>query len=209
MKIIEPGFNFVYEPDGEAILRTLELAGRTAYKSEARITDDSAADFVRMVIRRGHTSVLEHAVVAVRIVCDRGVSHEIVRHRIGVAYTQESTRFCNYGNDDDGITVINPSWLENDLNAEEWKAAMSDAEHHYLMLLERGWSPQQARSVLPNSLKTEIVCTFTLRAWRHFFSLRCAKAAHPQMRQIALPLLEAMAAAVPAVFEDQVKLFLR
>jgi len=210
MKIIEPYFIIEDMPNGAEALKKLERAGRTAYKSEERITEDSAEKFVAMVIRRGHTSVLEHCSASVRIICDRGVSHEIVRHRIGVAYTQESTRYCNYGTGDDGVTFISPCfWPANNPYSEIvsatrvwWEEAMENAESAYLRLLECGATPQQARSVLPNSLKTEIVCTYTFRAWRHFFGLRTDKAAHPQMRQIAVPLLAEFRRRIPVVFDD-------
>ena len=210
MKIIEPYFSIESMPDGKEALKALERAGRTAYKSEDKITEDSAEKFVAMVIRRGHTSVLEHCSASVRIICDRGVTHEIVRHRIGVAYTQESTRFCNYGTGDDGVVFISPCfWLANDPSSDIllaarvwWEEAMNNAESAYLRLLDCGATPQEARSVLPNSLKTEIVCTFTFRAWRHFFGLRTAKGAHPQMRQIAVPLLAEFRRLIPVVFDD-------
>lgn len=203
MRIIKPSFE-VENIDGVELLKKIERAGRTCYKSEDMITDDSAFTFVRNILKRGHESVLEHEKVTVRIVCDRGVSHEIVRHRIA-AYSQESTRYCNYGGKKFGneITVIEPYFFKD--NPERymlWKNAMEQAESTYFGLLEAGATPQEARSVLPSSLKTEIVVTYNLREWRHFFKLRADKAAHPQMREIAVPLLHEFQRLVPVIFDN-------
>lgn len=206
MKIIRPEFKIEYPLDGDVILRNLELAGRTCYKSEDKIDSKSSAKFVKMLIKRGHESVLEHEKITVRIICDRGVSHEIVRHRIA-SYSQESTRYCNYNTDKFGneIQVISPCFWSNDNNIQKltvWKDAMKHAESAYHRLIELGSSPQEARSVLPNSLKTEIVITMNLREWRHFFRLRTSANAHPQMVEIALPMLEEFKKRIPVVFDD-------
>lgn len=203
MRIVKPSFH-IEEVDGMELLKKIEKAGRTCYKSEDRITDDSALTFVKTICKTGHESVLEHEKVTVRIICDRGVSHEIVRHRIA-AYSQESTRYCNYSNSKFGneITVIEPLFFkDNPERYELWKTAMEQAEATYFSLLKIGASPQEARSVLPNSLKTEIVVTYNLREWKHFFKLRTSPAAHPQMREIACPLLRAFQARIPIVFDD-------
>lgn len=203
MRIVKPSFH-IEEVDGMELLKKIEKAGRTCYKSEDRITDDSALTFVKTICKSGHESVLEHEKVTVRIICDRGVSHEIVRHRIA-AYSQESTRYCNYSNSKFGneITVIEPLFFkDNPERYELWKTAMEQAEATYFSLLKIGASPQEARSVLPNSLKTEIVVTYNLREWKHFFKLRTSPTAHPQMREIACPLLRAFQARIPIVFDD-------
>lgn len=207
MKIVEPGVEFVTPIDrkaGMTILRRIEQCGRTCYKSEAKITGDSAEKFVRGLIKRGHESVLEHASFTLRFTCDRGVSHEIVRHRIA-SYSQESTRYCNYAGAQFGneITVIRPVfWQEETPNYQLWHRACREAEVSYFILLSNGATPQEARSVLPNSLKTEVVMTANLREWRHFFRLRCSKAAHPQMVQVAKMALEMCHDAIPVVFDD-------
>lgn len=205
MKIIDPSFKFLRDkaPDGAEILARIAEAGRVCYQSEPK-TDD--ATFVRRLIKHGHESVLEHAIISVRIICDRGVSHELVRHRIA-SYSQESTRYCNYSKDKFGgeLTFIRPPWVDLDspVGADYmWKSAAEEAEDTYLTLLKMGWTPEQARTVLPNSLKTEIVVTMNLREWRHFFRLRCDRAAHPQMRQVAYMLLRAFQETVPVVFDD-------
>lgn len=208
MKIIKPYTEIITPIDGDAILKHIEICGRVCYKSEEKITPDSASRFVAGIITRGHESVLKHFSISVRFVCDRGVSHEIVRHRIA-SYSQESTRYCNYGTNDE-ITVIDPFFLpdEPEYGANgyskrgRWAEAMRACETSYLRMLAYGCSPQEARSVLPNSLKTEVIMTANLREWRHFFRLRTAKTAHPQMREITIPLLQELQRLIPIVFND-------
>ncbi len=204
MKAITPYVEIMDELDGQDILKKIEKCGRVCYKSEGKTTADSAAKFVAGIVKRGHEAVLEHFNITVKFVVDRGVSHEIVRHRMA-SYCQESTRYCNYSNDDfDGeITFIIPYFLgykSEGWNA--WQTAMKATEDAYFKMLTLGNSPQEARSVLPNSLKTELVMTCNLREWRHFLKLRTAKAAHPQMREVAVPLLETFKELIPVVFDD-------
>ena len=208
MNLISPSFNFEEDIDGVAILQKIERAGRTSYKSESKITSDSAFNFVKMIIKRGHLSVLEHHSICVRIICDRGVSHEIVRHRIA-SYTQESTRYCNYskGQFNNQITVIKPFFWDNNnfddkKKYEIWEKLMNQIEQGYNELIAAGAKPEEARSILPNSLKTEIVMTMNLREWRHFFKLRTAEDAHPQMQEITIPLLAEFRKRVPVIFDD-------
>lgn len=204
MKIIEPSFEILDDINGKEMLKKIELAARTCYKSEDKITDDSAEKFVRNLIKRGHESALEHEKVSVRIICDRGVSHEIVRHRLA-SYSQESTRYVCYDNGKHSreMTFIRPCFLrEGSVSYNDWKYAMRSAEDFYVSLISNGCSPQEARVVLPNSLKTEIVMTANLREWRHFFRLRCAPDAHPQMREIAVMMLEEFRKLIPVVFDD-------
>lgn len=210
MDLIKPSATIeAITPDA---LKLIERAGRTCYKSEDKITIISAGNFAGMIIKRGHETVLEHASATVRFICDRGVSHELVRHRIA-SFSQESTRYVNYGNADH-IGFIIPEWCnlpEGEVILRqydellppdrEWLEAMSHAEWHYQQLIVMGWRPEQARSVLPNSLKTEIVMTANFREWRHFFSLRDAAPAHPQMRELCGPLHEAFRQAVPIIFD--------
>lgn len=204
MKIINADVEFITPIDGAAILKRLEQCGRVCYKSEAKITDTSAPAFVAGIIKRGHEAVLEHCSFTVKFICDRGVSHEIVRHRLA-AYCQESTRYCNYGKEGFGseITVIEPCFLENGTpDYTMWQSAMRYAETFYFSMLAIGHSPQEARSVLPNSLKTEVVMTADIREWRHFLKLRCSPAAHPQMREVALILLDKVHSLIPVCFDD-------
>ena len=204
MRIIEPGFEFITPIDGDVILSRIEQCGRVCYKSEGKIKNGSAETFCRNIIKRGHEAVLEHCSFTVKFIVDRGVSHEIVRHRMA-SYCQESTRYCNYSKDDFGseITVIKPCFFDPGSEAWGcWELACRDAENAYFELLNIGCSPQQARTVLPNSLKTEVVMTANIREWRHFFKLRCAEAAHPQIREIATQLLKATREKIPALFDD-------
>lgn len=189
---------------GAAILKRLEQCGRVCYKSEAKITDTSAPAFVAGIIKRGHEAVLEHCSFTVKFICDRGVSHEIVRHRVA-SYCQESTRYCNYSKEGFGseITVIKPCFLHPYTDGFNlWEEGCLFAEQTYFNLLECGCSPQEARSVLPNSLKTEVVMTANIREWRHFLKLRCSPAAHPQMREVALILLDKLHSLIPVCFDD-------
>lgn len=197
MKIINASYRIETPIDGAEMLKRIEKAGRTCYKSEDRITDESAEAFIRKLIERGHESVLEHESITVRFVCDRGVSHEIVRHRLA-SYSQESQRYVRYNGD---IEFINPH-MPNAKAHETWQELCERAEETYRELLSYGGQPQQARSVLPNSVKTEIVMTANLREWRHFLKLRTAKAAHPQMRELTVPLLEELQERIPVVFDD-------
>jgi thymidylate synthase (FAD) len=200
MKIVSADFEILGKVDGMEILKSIERAGRVCYKSEDKITDISAARFVKNIIKRGHESVLEHQSISILLTCDRGVSHEVVRHRIA-AYSQESTRYCNYGGE--GITVIDiRDYFMNSNSFDIWLAAMINCEKAYMDLLKNGESPQIARSVLPNSLKTEIVITYNMREWRHFLKLRTTAAAQPQMREIALLILHTFKETIPIIFDD-------
>lgn len=204
MKIINADVEFITPINGAMILQRLERCGRVCYKSEDKITDTSAEAFVRGIIRRGHEAVLEHCSFTVKFICDRGVSHEIVRHRMA-SFCQESTRYCNYSKDkfDGELTFIKPCfWDKHSDQMRDWRSAMTLAENHYLGLLAMGATSQEARAVLPNSLKTELVMTANIREWRHFLDLRCDPAAHPQMREVALLLLDKLHDAVPVCFDD-------
>lgn len=211
MRIIKPSVEFMEPVDGSEILRKIERIGRVCYKSEDKIEGGSAEHFVRSIIKSGHESVIEHQNISVKVICDRGVSHEIVRHRLA-SYSQESTRYCNYTGEKFGgeITVINlAAGFEYDLTSEAdwrkfsiWRDAVRSAEWYYIMMIDAGAKPEEARSVLPNSTKTEIVMTMNLREWRHFLRLRGGKAAHPQIREVADMILELFHAEIPVVFDD-------
>lgn len=216
MRIIEPSYEILTEISEGGIkeLQHIEKIGRVCYKSESKITEDgeSAKKFVKMIIDRGHEAMIEHSSLSVKFIVDRGVSHELVRHRIA-SFAQESTRYCNYSKDkfDNGITFIKPFFFdENEIipssqfasKYQMWKRAMELSEYFYLDLLENGATPQEARSVLPNSTKTEITITTNYREWRAFFKLRTAKAAHPQMTQVTRPLLKELKIKLPIIFDD-------
>ena len=204
MKIVKASYLIECPEEPLEMLKRIERAARVCYKSEDKITDTSYADMIRRLIKSGHESVLEHGIMSVKSITDRGVSHEIVRHRIA-SYSQESTRFCSYDKDKFGheITVIDlEQHLKNPLSLSVWTKAMRNAEMAYFEMLALGESPQIARSVLPNSLKTEIVKTYNLREWRLFFKQRTAPQAHPQMRELTIPLLQDFKDLIPVVFDD-------
>lgn len=211
MIIVKPAYEIISQNDYPSMLEKIEKAGRVCYKSENRISEGTAETFIRGILKRGHESVIEHEGISVRVICDRGVTHEIVRHRVA-SYSQESTRYCNYTNDkfSSQISCIDiATGFQYDLNNETdckkyevWQEAMKASEKYYFRLLELGAKPQEARSVLPNSLKTELVMTMNLREWRHFFRLRCATAAHPQMRELACMILADFIKRFPIFFED-------
>lgn len=204
MKEIRPSFEIMDDIDGAEILQKLERCGRVCYKSEDKITEGSAEKFIGMILKSGHESVLEHEKLTVKFICDRGVTHEIVRHRIA-SYSQESTRYCNYSKDKFGneLTFIRPCfWADDSEEYAVWKQAMEDIEKTYVKLISLGAKPEEARSILPNSLKTEIVCTMNLREWRHFFRLRTAERAHPQIREISVALLDELKKRIPVIFDD-------
>ena len=185
-------------------LRKIERYARVCYKSEDKLGDEVNTKFLGGLIRHGHESVIEHEKITLMFITDRGITHEIVRHRLG-SYSQESTRYCNYANDKFGneITVIDPFYYKNrPAEYALWKKSCEEAEKNYFDLLAAGSTPQEARAVLPNSLKTEIVVTYNIREWRHFLRVRCDKGAHPQIREIALPLLMLFKEIMPVLFAD-------
>lgn len=208
MKIIKAGYEILtpISEGGIEELQHIEKIARVCYKSEDLITEDgeSAKKMVKMLIDRDHTAMIEHSSLSVKFIVDRGVSHELVRHRIA-SFAQESTRYCNYSKDKFGkeITVIRPHFFEEGSDEDViWTDAMASAEHMYFELLDLGATPQEARSVLPNSTKTEITITANYREWRNFFKLRTAKAAHPSMREVTIPLLKELKEKLPIIFDD-------
>ena len=226
MKLVKQGHQILSRISlgGIEELQRIEIAGRTCYKSEDKISPDgeSAKRFVKMIIDNGHEAMLEHSSLSVKFICSRGVSHEIVRHRL-FSFAQESTRYCNYSKGKFGgeCTFIVPPDQEWSVNTAEyeygdseefgfvdddtrglWYDALLIAEIDYMSLLRAGWTPQEARDVLPNALKTEIVVTGNYREWRHFFKLRCDEKAHPHIRLLAKDLLEDLRYRIPVVFDD-------
>lgn len=200
MKLITPEVELLsITPNTEELI---ELAGRTAYQSADKIGPGTAAKFIKMILARGHESVLEHASATIRFVVDRGVTHEMVRHRIA-SYTQESTRYCNYSADkfDNGIRIMR----SDELSADQMFRRIDLYKHIeavYLKEIEERVSPQIARDVLPTVLRTEIVTTYNLREWRHYFRLRCAPTAHPRIQFVSKLALRLLLNRCPAVFDD-------
>ena len=220
MNILKAGFEILtpISEGGIEELKHIEKIGRVCYKSEGKITEDgeSAKKFVKMLINRGHEAMIEHSSLSVKFVVDRGVSHELVRHRIA-SFAQESTRYVNYslekfGNEINVIDIRDGINLDNKMKnmdsdtisaiMGEWCLAMEDAEKHYMKMIELGATPQIARSVLPNSTKTEITITANYREWRNFFKLRVPNTAHPQMREVTIPLLKELKRRLPIIFDD-------
>lgn len=205
MKIIDQSWTWLQKP--ALPLEIIERAGRTCYKSEKRITKGSAEKFVKMILELGHETVIEHASASVHFITNRGVTHELVRHRLA-SYAQESTRYVRYSGE---IEYIKPAWW-NDPNYTEaqkqnWLAAMQQAENAYLEALKLGDKPEQAREVLPHALKAEIVVTANLREWRHIFELRASPKAHPQMRVLMLDCLKGFGQEIPVIFDDLLKIY--
>lgn len=201
MKVIKPSATIISPGNGDELVKHIEKCGRVCYKSEQGDTKN----FIHKILKRGHESVLEHASVTVHFVVDRGVSHELVRHRIA-SFSQESTRYCNYSKDKFGneLTFIEPCFFNPDeCEYDDWIRSCKYAEMTYNDMTIMGKrKPQEARSILPNSLKTEVMMTANFREWRHFFMLRADIAAHPQMREVAIPLLKEFKKNYPYVFDD-------
>ncbi len=186
----------------QMLLRHVEKCGRICYLSEPKDPEGSTEKFIRMLIKNGHESPLEHGSCTFKIVTDRAISQEIVRHRLA-SYSQESTRYCNYANGKFSreITVIESSDLaENE--AREWLDAMEHLERTYLQMIDGGVKPEKARDVLPLCLKTELMMTANFREWRHFLKLRGSKMAHPEIRKIAKQIYKIFQQAIPVLVED-------
>lgn len=204
MKVINAAYEIIDQLDGQAILEKIEKIARVCYKSEDKITEGSAERMVKALIKSNHEAMLEHFSFSVKFTVDRGISHEIVRHRMA-SFAQESTRYCNYGKSGD-VVFIKPCYFEDDTTEmDNWIASCKWEEATYLDLLSLGRTPQEARAVLPTSLKTEIVMTANLREWRHFFKLRAEGTTgkpHPQMLEVTIPLLKELQERIPVVFDD-------
>ena len=209
MELIRPGYEILTPIDGLKELQDIERAARTCYRSESAITSDgkSAKKMVRMLIERGHEAMLEHSFLSVKFICDRGVTHELVRHRL-CSFAQESTRYCNYAGGKAGkrMRFILPCFFmdskEREAELELWTRACAKAANDYAELLSMGATPQEARTVLPNSVAAEIVMSGNYREWRHILKLRTARDAHPQMREIMCPLGIELQRRIPVIFDD-------
>lgn len=229
MKLIRQYSEILTKIDGDEIIKNIANIARTCYKSEANSSKEKDEALVKRLLESKHEAMIEFADITVKFICDRGVSHQLVRHRL-CSFAQESTRYCNYSKDkfNNEITYIIPSWLDIpegnytywdgdwvDINkmkiqlpadnkdaTSSWLFALNHAETTYRILTSRGWKPEQARAVLPISLKTEINMKANLREWRHFFKLRCSKTAHPDIRVLALDLLKQFHEQIPIIFDD-------
>lgn len=204
MKIIKPSHEIISPISRDYILKSIEKFGRTCYKSEGNITGDSASRFVEMLINKGHESVLEHISISVKLICSRACSHQLVRHRIA-SYSQESQRFCNYSHSkfDNQLTFIKPYNFEvGSYLYDSWRRTVEEVEHRYFDLIKNGAKTEDARSILPNSCKTEVVVTMNLRSWRHFLKIRTDKHAQIEIRLLALNILKDFYVELPEIFKD-------
>ena len=205
MKLIDPSIEILSPIDGKAIMKLLEKAGRTCYKSEDLITDNSCDKFVGAILSKHHESVIEHVSITVKFIGSRSMSHQLVRHRIA-SYSQESQRYCNYTRNKFGgdIIFIKPIKYDGwDFNTQGlFDGALSIAETHYQELIAAGLQAQDARDVLPNACKTEVVATMNLRSWRHFFKMRTDVHAQDEIRFLANQLLAEFKKELPIIFGD-------
>jgi len=206
MKIIKPSYEILTDINRDIVLKHLEKCGRTCYKSEDKITEDSATKFVGNIVKRNHLAMIEFYDIQVRFIHNRGFTHEMVRHRL-CSFAQESTRYCNYSGE---LTVIEPYWrgqFTGEIKEIDpfciWENQMQNCELTYKRLIEKGLSPQAARGVLPIDVKTEIVVKANLREWKHIFELRCAISAHPDMQRIMFPLRGEIAKQLPEIYRDK------
>lgn len=205
VKIVAPGFKFLEPINGEKIVKNIEYYARVCYKSENKITDNSAENFLKSIISSGHESVLEHEKVTVIFTCDIGFYKDITRHRVGTAYSIESTRWCNYskGKFNEEISVIAPvNIVEGTEEFKVWLKSMEEMEKNYMEMAKLGCKPDQLRMLLPHSTKATAVVTCNLRAWRHMFKLRASKHAHPSIQQLMKPLLKVFMTEIPYIFDD-------
>lgn len=199
MLFIPQSFSINNAPNPDTVAKDIEHIGRVCYKSEKRITPDSADRFVQNLIKRGHESVLEHHSITVNITTDRAIANELVRHRVA-AYTQESTRYCNYTGE--GITFIKPLNMKDPVSLSIYTSVAKMAEERYNALIELGETPEAARDALPLMTATNIIATCNLREWRHILRLRTDKAAHPKMRELMQGILKQFKILYPVIFED-------
>lgn len=205
VKVVEPGFKFLEPINGEKIVKNIEYYARVCYKSEDKITKNSAENFLKSIIKSGHESVLEHEKVTVIFTCDVGFYKDITRHRAGTSYSIESTRWCNYskGKFNEEISVIKPVNIKEGTEEYDlWFKAMQEMEKYYMEMAAKGCKPDQLRMLLPHSTKATAVVTCNLRSWRHMFKLRAAKSAHPSIQQLMKPLLKTFMVEIPYIFDD-------
>ena len=204
VRIVTPNVEIITPLDGEAILKHLELCARNCYKSEDKITPDSARTMVKKLLELGHEAMIEHFNLTVKLTCDIGVYKDLTRHR-HVSFAIESTRYCNYSKGKFGneLSVIKPCHIkENSPEYNIWFKTMQIIEHNYNAMAALGCRPDQLRMLLPHSIKADVIMTANLREWRHIFKLRCAPAAHPTVQEVMDMLLAKLKTEIPVVFDD-------
>lgn len=203
MKIIEPSIQ-VENVDYKQIMKNLERACRTCYRSEGKITEESYKTLLKNCINRGHESILEHEKVTIRMMCDIGVYKDLTRHRIA-SFSIESTRYCNYGKDkfDNQIKFIKPVNMDEGTELyKKWYSTCEIIEKNYVEMSNLGATPDQLRMLLPHSTAAEVTMTANIREWKHIFSLRCTNHTHPAVEQLMIPLLLKFKKEMPEIFEN-------
>lgn len=202
MKIIKPWIE-VENFDGKKIMKNIERACRTCYRSENLISDESYKNLLKNCLNRGHESILEHEKISVRICADIGTYKDLTRHRFA-SFSIESTRYCNYGKDkfDNEIKFIEPCNMDKKELFNEWYSACTEIEQRYLKMVELGATPDQMRMILPHSTAAEYVMTANIREWRHILDLRTKKMTHPAIRQVLIPLLLLFKKEMPELFDN-------
>lgn len=202
MKLVEPWVK-VEQFDGQKIMKRIERACRTCYRSEGNITEDSYKKLLKNCLTRGHESVLEHEKITVRIYNDIGSYKDLTRHRFA-SFSVESTRYCSYDKDKYGnqISVINPVYIEDKEVYETWKKTIEEMEKGYMKLKELGATTDMCRNLLPHSTAAEYTMTANIREWKHIFSLRANNHVHPAIRQVMIPLLKYFKEQMPDIFDD-------
>ena len=203
MEIIKPKLE--YEKfNGIKIMKNIERACRTCYRSEDTITEDSYKKLLKNCITRGHESVLEHEKITVRFTCDIGVYKDLTRHRAGASFSIESTRYCNYSKDKftNNIKFIEPVYSDNKEKYQVWKKTMEDIEKGYMQMASLDATADELRMMLPHSTAALVTMTCNIREWKHVFTLRCSKHAHPAIRQLLIPFLLYLKEEMPEIFGD-------
>ena len=202
MKIVDPWIQ-VEEYNPVKIMKNIERACRTCYRSENLINEDSYKKLLKNCINRGHESILEHEKITIRMCCDIGVYKDLTRHRFG-SFSIESTRYCNYGKDkfDNEIKFINPCNMDKKELFNEWYSSCIEIEQRYMNMVKLGATPDQMRMILPHSTAAEVTMTANIREWRHILDLRTKKMAHPAIRQLLIPLLLKFKEDMPELFNE-------
>ena len=203
MKIIKPKI-YVENIDGIKVMKRIERACRTCYRSEGSIDDESYKRLIKNCINRGHESVLEHEKVTIRMICDIGVYKDLTRHRFG-SFSIESTRYCNYGKDkfENEIKFIEPVNIDKTSELyKDWYRTVDFIEQEYVRMSRMGATPDQMRMILPHSTAAEVTMTANIREWRHILKLRASKMAHPAIQQLMIPLLLHFKTIMPELFID-------
>lgn len=202
MEIIKPRIE-IEQFNGVDIMKKIERACRTCYRSEGSITEDSYKNLLRNCINRGHESVLEHEKITVRMLCSINTYKDLTRHRAGASFSIESTRYCNYSKDkfDNNIKFIDPVYITDENNYACWKECMKHIETYYMLVANNKGTPDQCRTMLPHSVAAEVCMTCNIREWKHVLDLRTKKTVHPEIRQLLIPLLLEFKKTMPEIFE--------